>query len=750
MTQVIIQDIIPRTQITSTGGQTVFNTNWTADAATDIDVYARATGIPPDDATQLLSPSLYTVTFIGGSATVRVTFLSGRILGDIITIVRNTPATRTNLYINTNFVPSMLNQDFGILTLVDQQAQMYDTVINPGYNVSAIIESKDKILPILGAQQVWRMNENNTAFEAYTIDGIPAPSNSPYITYKADASLENPQNLGLLGSGILKQTVSTGIATLAIAIPGVDYLDPSVPLGTMAYQNANAVAITGGTAQFAGGTVSATPISATDLVNKAYADAVGSGLTFKAACYAATTATLAATYANGASGVGATLTATGNGVFSVDGLSPAVAQRILVKDMTNSAYNGIYVVTNVGSAGTPYILTRAADFDSNTEIVPGSIIFVTNGTVNAQRSWVETNGVLTVGTDPIVFVTFTQTFPLSMANGGTGAVITPVANSLVYSGASTMALLAPQNSMVLTSSVAGVPTWATTLPAGLTIPTPKIAQINDANGNESIIFASVASAVNEFTFTNAATGTTPRITSSGGDTNIDMLLSTKGTGQMGFYSANTTNPFVWLSGTTYQHQTNWAVPNTAAARTVTLQDADGTIGYLADRGWVLVSTATASIVSSVAFTNLATYNNYCVVFQNVSPVTNAVNLAFQGSIDNGANYLTGASDNIYQSIAATNTAISGSSGTLAYIPVAAPVTNLAGGGAFGVLYIGNVLSASTKKGVVCDASFYSAASPPSSYLQRGQINTTSVINAVRFAFSSGNIATGNFYLYGMK
>ena len=139
MTQVIIDDVIPRTQLVASAGQTVFNTNWTSDATSDILVYARADGVEPDDATQLVSDSDYNITFIGGNETVRVTFLSGRTLDDVITIVRNTPAERMNLYINTNFVPSMLNEDFGILTLVDQRAQMYDTVVNPGYNVSACL-----------------------------------------------------------------------------------------------------------------------------------------------------------------------------------------------------------------------------------------------------------------------------------------------------------------------------------------------------------------------------------------------------------------------------------------------------------------------------------------------------------------------------------------------------------------------------------------------------------------------------------
>ena len=54
--------------------------------------------------------------------------------------------------------------------------------------------------------------------------------------------------------------------------------------------------------------------------------------------------------------------------------------------------------------------------------------------------------------------------------------------------------------------------------------------IDDANGNEVIITPATASAVNEVTVTNAATGNSPTISASGGDTNIDLTLTPKGTG----------------------------------------------------------------------------------------------------------------------------------------------------------------------------------------------------------------------------
>jgi len=63
-----------------------------------------------------------------------------------------------------------------------------------------------------------------------------------------------------------------------------------------------------------------------------------------------------------------------------------------------------------------------------------------------------------------------------------------------------------------------------------TLTTPVIAQINDANGNEELKFTTTASAVNEITITNAATGSRPDIAVTGGDTNIGLSITTKGTG----------------------------------------------------------------------------------------------------------------------------------------------------------------------------------------------------------------------------
>lgn len=145
----------------------------------------------------------------------------------------------------------------------------------------------------------------------------------------------------------------------------------------------------------------------TQKATKTYVDAAVAGVTFELPAYAATTGALTATYANGASGVGATLTNSGAlAAFSTDGTSPAINSRILVKDQASTLQNGMYALTTVGSGAVAWVLTRTTDFDTPSEISPGSTFIVLNGTTLAGSAWVEVNSVTTVGTDPIQFTEY--------------------------------------------------------------------------------------------------------------------------------------------------------------------------------------------------------------------------------------------------------------------------------------------------------------------------------------------------------
>ena len=127
------------------------------------------------------------------------------------------------------------------------------------------------------------------------------------------------------------------------------------------------------------------------LVNKSYVDQVAQGLDTKPSCRAGTTADLSATYSNGSSGVGATLTATSNGAIVLDGVSPIVNDRILVKDQTTASENGIYVVSTQGDGSTAFVLTRATPEDQPSELSGGAFVFVEEGTLNANNGYVFTH-----------------------------------------------------------------------------------------------------------------------------------------------------------------------------------------------------------------------------------------------------------------------------------------------------------------------------------------------------------------------
>jgi len=150
----------------------------------------------------------------------------------------------------------------------------------------------------------------------------------------------------------------------------------------------------------------ATPTQSGDAATKQYVDDIAQGLHVHAPAVAASTDTLATmsggtvAYDNGSSGVGATLTISGATLTAIDGVTLSTDDRIIIKDETNSAHNGIYVYTS------STVLTRADDFNTPTEMAGGDFVFVQQGTLYNDTGWVMTDPVTTVGTDPVNFVQF--------------------------------------------------------------------------------------------------------------------------------------------------------------------------------------------------------------------------------------------------------------------------------------------------------------------------------------------------------
>jgi hypothetical protein len=338
-----------------------------------------------------------------------------------------------------------------------------------------------KVLATDGATTYWASLGGVGTVTSVAVDGGTTgltTSGSP-ITSAGTITLGGTLNVANGGTGAVTLTGyvkgnGTSAMTAAATIPNTDITG----LGTMSTQNAGAVAITGGTIDgttiggsvpgagtftsvaMTTGTITTLPVSGNDIVNRTYADSIAAGINFHQSVKYATTAALpAVTYANGTGGVGATLTANANGALTIDGYtftSPADnGTRILIKNQASQLQNGVYTLTQAGDAvpGTPFILTRATDFDSAgsgvDQIDAGDFFLVTAGTANANTSWVQQTPLpITVGTTAIVFAQFGAPIVYS---AGTGLTESPaytfnIGNTTVvagsYGGAATAMTLA--------------------------------------------------------------------------------------------------------------------------------------------------------------------------------------------------------------------------------------------------------------------------------------------------------------------
>lgn len=132
------------------------------------------------------------------------------------------------------------------------------------------------------------------------------------------------------------------------------------------------------------------------------------GLTVLASSTLATAAVLpnTPTYANGAAGVGATLTAGSNTTLTVDGTAAPLNTVVLVKNQASAFQNGIYTVTTAGSGATPWVLTRATYFDQASEMKAGSYTFISGGATNLNTAYALQAAVATVGTDSLTWALF--------------------------------------------------------------------------------------------------------------------------------------------------------------------------------------------------------------------------------------------------------------------------------------------------------------------------------------------------------
>jgi hypothetical protein len=237
-------------------------------------------------------------------------------------------------------------------------------------------------------------------------------------------------------------------------------------------------------------TLNANPTQALEAATKQYVDAVSEGLHIHASVATATTANIADL---------------SDPPASLDGVTLTDQMRVLVKNQTATAENGIYVYDLATTA-----LVRAQDYNSTAEIQGGDFVFVTGGSTLDNTGFVQTEKVTTLGTDPILWSQFSGAGTFVAGNG-----LTLTGNSFSIDTAVTVDLSTAQT---LTNKTLTSPTVS-----GLYLSDASIVVEGTANDHETTLTFTDPTQDNTITFKNA-TGTvafTGDITSA-----IDALTTT--------------------------------------------------------------------------------------------------------------------------------------------------------------------------------------------------------------------------------
>jgi hypothetical protein len=289
-----------------------------------------------------------------------------------------------------------------------------------------------------------------------TAGAIPYQSASNVTAFLASAS-------GVLVGGnpptfsttpVLTGTNFTAIPNAALSNSSVTIGSTSVALGATATTLAGLTSVT----------LTQDPTLALQAATKQYVDTqVSAGIHFHQPVRVESPVNLTATYNNGTAGVGATLTNAGaQAALVIDGVTLSVADRVLIYQQTAQTENGIYVVTDVGSVSTNWILTRSSDADTFVSASPdglseGSTVFVQQGTTGAGTTYTcNTPGTITFGTTNITFAEissaqiysagtgltlsgtqFSLTSPVATTLGGTGLTTFGATNRAIFSSGTT-------------------------------------------------------------------------------------------------------------------------------------------------------------------------------------------------------------------------------------------------------------------------------------------------------------------------
>lgn len=346
MAEIEITDVIPRNRYVSTGGEPSFEYNYPIFDADHL-VVKETDPLDPNNPVTLVRGVDYAVTGVGvetgGTVVLDVgVYPTGAIDDNIYTIYRQLPYERLNDYqFSGDFESEDINTDLDSVVMMAQQ-------LNRDLQGTIRLDETDELtsLPI----------EVETS----------AARAGRALTFAADG-----------------QSVGAG--------PSAQDIEDAGPNATAAAASAT----------------SAQGYRDEALIYRNEAQAAAAGMKRKTPARAATTGALpSSNYANGTAGVGATITATANGAWSSansDGVALGLGEAIVVKNEAATLRHGIYTLTQVGTAGTPWILTRQTDSDTWNEIV-AALVTITEGATYADTDFLCTsNAGGTMGTTAITW-----------------------------------------------------------------------------------------------------------------------------------------------------------------------------------------------------------------------------------------------------------------------------------------------------------------------------------------------------------
>jgi hypothetical protein len=240
-------------------------------------------------------------------------------------------------------------------------------------------------------------------------------------------------------------------------------------------------------AYFTTAQVAATPTADADVANKAYVDSVAQGLDIKASCLYTTTGII-------------TLSGLGTQAGGDWPSTLTAGDRILVKNQTNQAQNGIYAAASSG-------WTRTADMNNWAE-VPGAFTFIEDGATLSATGWVTTAG--STGTIGVTNMPWTQFSGAGTYTAGNGLQLISNAFSVKLNGTTLDASASglkisdtyPGQTSITTLGTIATGTWAATDVAVLHGGTGA----SDAAGARANLSAAVLGANNDITSMSAITG----------------------------------------------------------------------------------------------------------------------------------------------------------------------------------------------------------------------------------------------------